>query len=306
MASSNANRGMTVSLFSEVKGRITLHGEPIEGALVTREYTFTWSDKKRTETTYTDKEGRFSFDEATGTMILGRFLPHEPVIPQAIVAHHQGKDYEVWMNSKRNYDSMGEMYSLADYREVNNPVINAFREGYILLECELASKESNTDDSGLIPQSFNFYSAVYSLCDMQFPYQQAVDRAGLAVKARSEALIAQIDAYLSENSDALSGLNQEGLESYTGATFSRIDSVRFYGDPSLNDHSEHYTSKTVSVDLNAEVLMLLSLSNGSSLKARAWLSDARFVISPEYIRFEPHINAFVFNKFNIDPTESID
>jgi len=98
-----------VCLFSPVKGKVVLKGEPVAGAVIERSYDWAWKNKKGHDQTETDQNGEFSLPAIYGTMILGSVLPHEPVIEQTINIQHQGKTHEAWYFHKGEYSEHGEL-----------------------------------------------------------------------------------------------------------------------------------------------------------------------------------------------------
>lgn len=99
----------TLYLFSAVEGTVLLDGKPVAGVEVEQRYHWRWKDKRGTEKTTTDTSGRFQFSTITGKSMTAGLLPHEPVIVQNIVFRYQGKEYEGWYQSKRNYEDLGEL-----------------------------------------------------------------------------------------------------------------------------------------------------------------------------------------------------
>lgn len=97
------------SLFSEVTGSVTNGAVPVAGAKITRTYEWAWKNKKATDETVTDAQGKFLLPVITGTSILASILPHEPFIRQDIFIEYEGKKYRAWAHDKRSYDLGGEL-----------------------------------------------------------------------------------------------------------------------------------------------------------------------------------------------------
>lgn len=97
-------------MFSAVHGVVMQKGQPVEGAVVEREYLWGWNDQKFSDTTKTDAKGEFDFPELTATSIVARLMPHEPVVRQTIQIKHDGQTYKAWAYYRRNYDSNGELH----------------------------------------------------------------------------------------------------------------------------------------------------------------------------------------------------
>lgn len=113
------------SLFSVVDGQLLDAGKPVEWAQIVRQSHSRWFDgyegasstqegtpKYFTETTITDKEGKFHFGERLPKWNISRligWLPHEPYIDQEITLMHEGKEQMLYVGTKRNYDTDGEL-----------------------------------------------------------------------------------------------------------------------------------------------------------------------------------------------------
>jgi len=98
----------TLTLFSEIRGRVMQDGKPVSGAEVERSYRWHWKDQVGADKTTTDTHGEFSFPAVTGSTFLGSLMPHEPVIEQTIIIRTGGNEYQAWKYSKHNYDANGE------------------------------------------------------------------------------------------------------------------------------------------------------------------------------------------------------
>jgi hypothetical protein len=107
--STNAFGMFKVCLFSPVKGKVVLKGQPVVGAVIERSYDWAWKKQKGRDETTTDQNGEFSLPAIYGTMVLGSVLPHEPVIDQTINIQYQGKTYEAWYFHKGEYSEHGEL-----------------------------------------------------------------------------------------------------------------------------------------------------------------------------------------------------
>jgi hypothetical protein len=98
-----------LTIFSEVKGTISIGGKPVVGADVERAFHSTLRDEKQTDHATSDVTGRFSFPKIIRTPSLLGLLPHEPVIGQKITIRYLGKEYLAWQFTKHNYDDNGEL-----------------------------------------------------------------------------------------------------------------------------------------------------------------------------------------------------
>jgi len=95
-------------LWSGMKGRVVLNGEPAAGAVLVRNYEWHWKDEKASDRTTANANGEFSFPPIVGRSLLGGILPHEPVIDQAMTIEYKGKTYRAWNHFKHNYDENTE------------------------------------------------------------------------------------------------------------------------------------------------------------------------------------------------------
>lgn len=95
-------------LWSAMKGRVLLNGQPAAGAVLIRKYHWHWTDKKGTDQTVANAAGEFSFPAIEGRSLLGNLLPHEPVIEQVMKIEYQGKSYNAWAYFKRDYNHNDE------------------------------------------------------------------------------------------------------------------------------------------------------------------------------------------------------
>jgi hypothetical protein len=93
-----------VVIWSAMKGRVVMNGQPVVGAVLTREFNWAWPDENGSDSTTTDALGQFRFPAVERRMILGSILPHEPVIRQVMTVDYEGKSYNAWAHFKRNYD----------------------------------------------------------------------------------------------------------------------------------------------------------------------------------------------------------
>ncbi|TAA45850.1 hypothetical protein EXY25_10870 [Corallincola spongiicola] len=96
-----------VHLCPEVKGRLTLKGEPVAGVMITRNLTF-WDEAPRVDTTVSDENGYFSFSDVViqskkpGDMFVQEFRDQE------IYVEFQQQKYLLWFSSVRGYEPRSE------------------------------------------------------------------------------------------------------------------------------------------------------------------------------------------------------
>lgn len=302
----NANRGPFISLFSAVEGAILDNGKPVVGVKVERSYHFTWIDKDFSDSTITDDHGRYTFSEATTWMLLGSIFPHEPVIPQEIKIYPKAnkEGLSIWQNAKRNYDTMGELYGLQPYLEQTlaknlTPVMQGFINGKLRLDCDLATISSLSDDDTEF-QSVNSFNTIISACDLQLPYQVALNQSKRLVTKNKEHVQAALHSYLAANVSAFKALQEERLSAYSDLSYVNIESTDLYDRIELvnSDANIHQSQKTV--ELGGEIIMQMKNSKDEIIRIRVWLSDAHFQIDQQNVIFLANYNALIFNEFNID------
>jgi hypothetical protein len=97
-------------LFSAVKGRIVNNGEPVAGIKVERSTFWNMEETPRLETTYTDENGYYTFNEMTGSANFGLLakLFHVPTISQRIYCFNQTTEILLYANSKGDYSRNSE------------------------------------------------------------------------------------------------------------------------------------------------------------------------------------------------------
>ena len=96
-------------LFSEVRGVVTRGGAPVSGAIVEREYRWSWNKSTGSDRATTGADGTFTLPPMTKTSLIGSLLPHEAVIYQTIRISVNGKSHDAWYLIKRNYETNGEL-----------------------------------------------------------------------------------------------------------------------------------------------------------------------------------------------------
>lgn len=108
-----------VVLWSPMRGRVLLNGAPAAGAVLVRSYHWHWADRKGTDRTVADADGRFAFPAIHGRMVLGLVLPHEPVTRQEMSVEHLGVSYFAWYHFNHDY--------LLDAENGGRPIVVACR-----------------------------------------------------------------------------------------------------------------------------------------------------------------------------------
>lgn len=84
-------------VFSEVRARLTLNGEPIRNTEVTRQWEW---HKRKSDSAFTDDDGYVYFPAVFESSIT-RLLPAEIVIGQRLSIEVDGEEFKFWQNSKR-------------------------------------------------------------------------------------------------------------------------------------------------------------------------------------------------------------
>ncbi|MGH7470489.1 MAG: DUF6795 domain-containing protein [Longimicrobiales bacterium] len=123
-------------LFSEVQGVVLSNNQPVAGAVVEREFRWTWKGEVGKDQTTTGPKGEFKLPAIYRSSI-GSFLPHEPMVRQTILIRHGGQTYKAWMLDKSNYDENGELQGKP-----------------IMISCRLETEPKHTGE-------------VYGICDLQ-------------------------------------------------------------------------------------------------------------------------------------------
>ena len=80
-------------LWSAMKGRVLMNGQPAAGAVLVRNYSWHWKNEKGSDRTTANANGDFSFPAIEGSSLLGGLLPHQPVVEQVMKVEYQGKTY---------------------------------------------------------------------------------------------------------------------------------------------------------------------------------------------------------------------
>jgi hypothetical protein len=95
-------------IWSAMKGRVLMNGQPAAGAVLKRDFNWGWKDENGSDQTTANATGEFSFPSIIRTSLLGSLLPHEPVIRQVITVTYKGMSYNAWAYYKRDYDDNSE------------------------------------------------------------------------------------------------------------------------------------------------------------------------------------------------------
>src|SRR5690606_21292952 len=91
-------------VFSEVKARLTLSGEPLKGVKVTRQWEW---HKRQSDEAITDAEGYVTFPVVYESSVT-RLLPAEIVIGQQLSVILNGEEKIFWSNAKREPEQNSE------------------------------------------------------------------------------------------------------------------------------------------------------------------------------------------------------
>lgn len=123
-----------VCVFSQVKAKLTISGEPLANAKVIRRWEW---QKLKEETTTTNDEGEFEF-AAIFERSITRFFPSELIIGQALYVVVEGQEKKFWSHAKWRPEENSE-----------------FRGEPISLFCELTNESKLNEELG---------SAMLTLC----------------------------------------------------------------------------------------------------------------------------------------------
>jgi hypothetical protein len=92
-------------LFSKMTGVVNLNGKPVANVRLVRTINY---NKDIVDETVTDENGNFEFPAVFRNNYAGKILPMEFVASQLIIAHHEGKEYEMWSGVKRKPEENAE------------------------------------------------------------------------------------------------------------------------------------------------------------------------------------------------------
>jgi hypothetical protein len=95
-------------IWSAMKGRVTLNGQPAAGAVLVRRFDWEWKDEAGSDQTVANAAGEFSLPSIERSSLLGSLLPHQPMIKQDIVIEYKGVSYTAWACYKRSYAADSE------------------------------------------------------------------------------------------------------------------------------------------------------------------------------------------------------
>lgn len=299
------NSNGEVTLFSEFRGKITLEEEPLFNVKLTRTYPKIGSTDQIVESVYTDINGNYHFNEATGKLGIMRFLPHEAVIHQKIEAEFRGEKYLLWYTCKRNYDPLGELKYYKYDPILNSKMSKAYNEGYIRLDCDLRSKEEivqrvNDDILGFI-----------SITDLNFPYEAALKEYAALLVSREDEFIKEISNWfkhrpdyfdrLTDGTESWSDMERESLTPYFNTKIESVERVDFSDYVSLDYYEEDYIYETQRLTVSGGIILNLINGKGEKLQARVWLSSAQFSVNKDEVELLDRDHYFVINSSNIDP-----
>lgn len=123
-------------MFSAVSGKVLQDGKPVAGAVVEREFRWSWKSETGTDSTQTDAAGAFRLPVIERSSLMGSVMPHEPFVRQTILIKHGGKTHKAWMFDKGNYKLDGEL---------GKPIV---------MTCRLEKEPTHTGD-------------VFGICELQ-------------------------------------------------------------------------------------------------------------------------------------------
>ncbi|MFC1750926.1 DUF6795 domain-containing protein [Pseudomonadota bacterium] len=130
---------MKINLFSDMKGIVTLNGEPVDGAVIKR-LAKPSNKKEFRDQTVTDAEGRFELPVMETSSFL-KLLPMDSSVYQMVTIEYLGNIYEAWKLSAASDKYKGELNS--------DEMIGTSDEIDIDLVCELTSEVTAKKARGL-------------------------------------------------------------------------------------------------------------------------------------------------------------
>lgn len=292
-----------VTIFSPVRGTVSLNGKPLEGVRIVQKCHFSWKGSDDSREVFTDENGSFFFEELRAYMGIGRFLPHEPVIPQSIEAEYNGETFLLWNYMKRSYEPMSELHSLEELDQLDTPLMRAYREGAILIDADLSQREE-------IYQKVDYSTGFISTANLNLPYQAACNNALKLVAEKQEELEKVVADYFVQHPDYFTCLEEEDLTEfevekyadYRGATVTGVESVSFSGHLELHKFESWYTSDTCQLLLNGELIVKVKTRDTREIGARLWISAAQFDFNDK-ISFHPDSYSLGVNPSNINPLD---
>jgi hypothetical protein len=83
-----------MTIFSPTNGKIIFNGLPVSGALIERQFKWSWKNENSTDYATSNEQGEFSFPLIERSSFLDSILPNEVVINQEILIKHDGKEYK--------------------------------------------------------------------------------------------------------------------------------------------------------------------------------------------------------------------
>ena len=95
-------------IWSAMKGRVLMNGQPAAGAVLVRNFDWQWKDETGSDRAVADASGEFAFPSIERSSLLGSILPHEPVIKQAMTIDYKGVSYKAWNYYKGSYKENSE------------------------------------------------------------------------------------------------------------------------------------------------------------------------------------------------------
>ena len=95
-------------IFSNMEGKLTLHGKPASGAKIVLKLHY-YDEKLEPIETVADAEGRFHFPSVWKKLGMKRFVPHEPHASQSIIVTYKGEEYKIWYFGKHTFEEYSEL-----------------------------------------------------------------------------------------------------------------------------------------------------------------------------------------------------
>lgn len=87
-----------------MRGTVVDGARPVAGAALARTWRWTWGNQDGAEAATTAADGTFALPAIRRWMLLGAFLPHEPVLRHELVVTVGGRAWTAWSSSSHTYE----------------------------------------------------------------------------------------------------------------------------------------------------------------------------------------------------------
>jgi hypothetical protein len=80
-------------LWSAMKGRVSMNGQPAAGAALVSSYLWHWNNEKASDQAVANAAGELAFPVIEGRSLPGNPLPQQPVIEQLLKVEYLSRSY---------------------------------------------------------------------------------------------------------------------------------------------------------------------------------------------------------------------